>query len=254
MLCPDLWVRTTAPGPECCHWKDLLGLLSSPGTESVCLDRAAGKEETHRMQWLKKTPNISWKFVRGSRQRAWFLMYNQSYTRCAEGCSLHCLHEGSPDGSVGEESTSNAGDPSSIPGSGRSAREGIGYPLQFSWAFLVAQLVKNLPAMPETWVWSMGWENPLEKGKATHSIFRPGEFHGLYNPWGCKELDMTERLSYCMHETKQDAEKLSNMNKVTLANVEAEIQSQVLYLYLHLPKPLWYTAFPSTCKYPEMGC
>ena len=56
-----------------------------------------------------------------------------------------------------------------IPGSGRSTGEGIGYPLQYSWAFLVAQLVKNLPAMQETWVQSLGWEDPLEKGKATHS-------------------------------------------------------------------------------------
>ena len=47
--------------------------------------------------------------------------------------------------------------------------EGIGYPLQYSWASLVAQLVKNLPAMPETWVWSLSWEDPLENGKATHS-------------------------------------------------------------------------------------
>ena len=58
--------------------------------------------------------------------------------------------------------------PSSIPGPGRSAREGIGYPLQYSWASLVAQMVKNLPAMQETWVQSLGWEDPLEKGKATH--------------------------------------------------------------------------------------
>ena len=55
-----------------------------------------------------------------------------------------------------------------IPGSGRSAGEGKGYPLQYSWASLVAQLVKNLPAMQETWVWSLGWQDPLEKGKATH--------------------------------------------------------------------------------------
>ena len=53
--------------------------------------------------------------------------------------------------SVGKESTCNAGDPGSIPGSGRSTREGIGYPLQYSWASLVAQLVKNMPAMRETW-------------------------------------------------------------------------------------------------------
>ena len=74
-----------------------------------------------------------------------------------------------PDSSVGKESASNAGDPGSIPGLGRSSGEGIGYPLQYSWAPLVAQLVKNLPTMQETWVRSLGWEDPLEKGKATHS-------------------------------------------------------------------------------------
>ena len=74
-----------------------------------------------------------------------------------------------PDSSVGKESTCNAGDPTSIPGSGRSAGEGTGYPLQYSWASLEAQLVKILPAVWEIWVWSLGWEGPLEKGKATHS-------------------------------------------------------------------------------------
>ena len=54
--------------------------------------------------------------------------------------------------SVGKESVSNAGDPGSIPVSGRSAGEGTGYPLQYTWASLVAQLVKNLPAMQENWV------------------------------------------------------------------------------------------------------
>ena len=84
-------------------------------------------------------------------------------------------HMGFPDSSVGKESSCNAGDPGSIPGSGRSAGEGMGYPLQGgapvapSWASLVAQLVKNPPAMWETWVRSLGWEDPLEKGKATHS-------------------------------------------------------------------------------------
>ena len=63
----------------------------------------------------------------------------------------------------------NAGDPSLIPESGRLAGEGISYPLQYSWASLVAQLVKNLPAMQEIWVQSLGWKDPLEKGKATHS-------------------------------------------------------------------------------------
>ena len=77
--------------------------------------------------------------------------------------------EGFPDSSVGKESACNAGDPGLIPGSGRSTREGIGYQLQYSWASLVAQLVKNSPAMQETWFRFLGWEDPLEKGKATHS-------------------------------------------------------------------------------------
>ena len=76
---------------------------------------------------------------------------------------------GLPHSSVDKESTCNAGDPGSIPGLGKSAGEGIGYPLQCSWASLVAQLVKNLPAMQETWVPSLDWEDPLEKGMATHS-------------------------------------------------------------------------------------
>ena len=66
-----------------------------------------------------------------------------------------------------------------------------------TWASLMAQLVKNPPAMRETWVQSLGWEDPLEMVKATHfSILAPG----LYSPWGCKELDTTEQLSHsCIH-------------------------------------------------------
>ena len=71
---------------------------------------------------------------------------------------------GFPDGSVGKESTCNAGDPGSIPGSGRSAGEGIGCPLQYSWASLMVQLVKNLPAMQEIMVQFLGQEDLLEKG------------------------------------------------------------------------------------------
>ena len=102
---------------------------------------------------------------------------------------------GFTDSSVDKESTCNAGDPGSIPGLGRSAGEEIGYSLQYSWASLVAQLVKNLPAMQETWVWSLGWRDPLKKGKATHSSILGGEFQGLDSPWGHKESDMTEWLS-----------------------------------------------------------
>ena len=73
--------------------------------------------------------------------------------------------QGFSDSSVGKESTCNAEDPSSIPGSWRSTGEGIGYPLQYCWASLVAQLVKNPPAMQETWVQSLCREDSLEKGK-----------------------------------------------------------------------------------------
>ena len=74
-----------------------------------------------------------------------------------------------PYSSGGKESTCNAGDPGLIPGSERSPGERIGYPLQHSRASLVAQLVKNPPAMWDTWVQSLGWEDTLEKGTATHS-------------------------------------------------------------------------------------
>ena len=110
----------------------------------------------------------------------WFVMWHY-----CENSKL----AGFPDSSGGKESTCNAGDPSSIPGSGRSAGEGIGYPLQYSWASLVAQLVKNLPALQETWVRSLGWEDPLEKGKATHSIILAWRIP--WSPWGHKESDTT---------------------------------------------------------------
>ena len=79
------------------------------------------------------------------------------------------MDQGFPDSSVGQESTCNARDPGSIPGLGISTGERIGYPVQDSWASLVAQLVKNRPAVQETWVRSLGWEDPLEQGKAIHS-------------------------------------------------------------------------------------
>ena len=100
--------------------------------------------------------------------------------------------EGFPDNSVGKESMCNEGDPGSIPGLGRSTGEGIGYPPQYSWASLVAQLVKNLPAMQETWVRSLGWEDPLRRERQPIPVFWPGEFHGLYRPWGHKEAQLSD--------------------------------------------------------------
>ena len=84
-----------------------------------------------------------------------------------------------------------------IPGLGRPPGEGIGYPPHYSWASLVAQMVKNPPAMQETWVQSLGWEDPLEDGLATHSsilAWRIPKGRGAWwaTPWGYKESDMTE--------------------------------------------------------------
>ena len=93
-----------------------------------------------------------------------------------------------------------------IPGSGRSAGEGIGYPLQYSWASLVTQLVKNLPAMWETWVRSLGWEDPLEKGKATHSSILAWRIPWTVQSMGCKESDMTERLSLSLFVRRDTSE------------------------------------------------
>ena len=92
---------------------------------------------------------------------------------------------GFPDNSIGKESACNARDPSSIPGSGRSPGEGKGYLLQYSWASLLAQLVKNLPAMWETWVRSLAWKDPLEKGKTTHSSIL-----ALRIPWTVQSMEL----------------------------------------------------------------
>ena len=84
----------------------------------------------------------------------------------------------------------NAGDPSLIPGLGRSTGEGKGYTLQYSWVSLVAQLVKNLPAMWETWVRSLVWEDPLEKAKATHSSILAWRI-----PWTVQSMGLQSQIS-----------------------------------------------------------
>ena len=84
-----------------------------------------------------------------------------------------------------------------IPGSGRSAGERIGYPLQYSWASLVSQLVKNPPAI-------LGGEDPLRREKLSTPVFWPGEFHVLHSPWSPKELDTTEQPSFSLTIYKID--------------------------------------------------
>ena len=104
-------------------------------------------------------------------------------------------------GSAGKESACNAGDPSSIPGLGRSLGERKGYPFQDSWVSLVAQTVKNLPAIQETWVQSLSREDPLEEGMATQSSILAWRIPMDRRAWWAivqgvtKSMDTTEQIS-----------------------------------------------------------
>ena len=100
------------------------------------------------------------------------LQHSKKYVMVAHWGKKNCgtlITSDFPGSLAGKISACNVGDPGLIPVLGRSSGEGISYPLQYSWASLVAQMVKNLAAMQETWVWSLGWEDPLENGMATHS-------------------------------------------------------------------------------------
>ena len=110
---------------------------------------------------------------------------------------FYTLEPAFPGSSAGKESACNAGDPSLIPELGRSSGEGIRYPLQYAWASLVAQMVKNPPAVWETWVPSLGWEDPLGEGMATHSSILAWRIPMDRGPWqatahGVAESDTTE--------------------------------------------------------------
>ena len=112
--------------------------------------------------------------------------WNCVISECDINGIIYCVM-GFPDSSVGNESACNAGEPSLIPGLGRSAGEGKGYLLQCSWASPVAQMVRNLPAMQETWVGKIPWR----RERLPTPVFWPGEFHGLYSAWGHKGSDTT---------------------------------------------------------------
>ena len=96
----------------------------------------------------------------------------------------------------------DAGDVGSIPGSGRSPGEDTDYPPQYSWASLMAQLVKNLLAMRETWVQSLGGKIPWRRERLPTPVFWPGESHGLYSPWGHKESDRLGDIPFHFYAPK----------------------------------------------------
>ena len=102
-----------------------------------------------------------------------------------------------------------------IPGSGRSAGERIGYPLQYSWAFLVAQLVKNLPAVQETWVRSLSWEDSPEEGRGY-----PLQYSGLENSMEC-----------IVHGVSKSRTRLSNLRFHCASVSRRTLVSTFLSLY-----------------------
>ena len=97
-------------------------------------------------------------------------VFSKRLETCREQEIVICSQEkGFPGSSAGKESACNAGAPRSIPGKASPPGKAIGYPLQYSWAPLVSHMVNNVPAMWETWVWSLSWEEPLEEAMTTHS-------------------------------------------------------------------------------------
>ena len=100
-----------------------------------------------------------------------------------------------PGSSASKESACNAGDPGLIPGSRRSAKEQIGYPFQYSWVSLSGSAGKESACNARDLGSIIGWEDPWRREWLCTPGFWPGEFHGLYSPWGYKESDMTKWFS-----------------------------------------------------------
>ena len=113
----------------------------------------------------------------------------------AQRCHL-CFGMGFPGSSAGKESACNAGDPGLIPGIGSCPGEGIGYTLQYSWISLVAQKVKNPPALRETWVWSLGWKIPWRGGMTTHSSFLAWRIPMDRGAWQATDCGVTKSQTW----------------------------------------------------------
>ena len=111
---------------------------------------------------------------------------------------------GFPGSSAGKEFACNTVDPSLIPGLGWSPTEGIGYLCQYCWAFLMAQMVSNPPAMWEAWVWYLDWKDPLEEGQPT-PVFSPGESPWTEEPGGLQSIESQrvrqEGVTFLLHPT-----------------------------------------------------
>ena len=156
-----------------------------------------------------------------------------------------CL--GFPGSSAGKESACNARDPVSIPGLGRSPGEGTGYPLQYSWVYLVAPLVENPPAVRETWVRSLDWEDPLEKEKSY-----PLQYSALDNSMDCIVHGVTKSRTWlrefhflCLYPFTSTARKSQAIARLKKS---WNLPSPTWNLPLALPGGLWSTHPPTYMK------
>ena len=164
--------------------------------------------------------------------------------------------------SVGKESTYNAGDLSLIPGLGRSIGEGIGYPFQYSWVFLVAQLVKNPPAMQETWVWSLGWDDPLEKEEATHSSILAWRIprtivHGVAKSWTwLSDFHFTSRYTQTVFHpiTKLFSAILLRKHTNIFIPIFSQIFKSKLTFYIIYPDNSWRRKWQPTAVFLPRKC
>ena len=141
--------------------------LENPDT-SLNKGRNFSKTEKSAMLKKKKSQRAKKeKFTMNEKLLRQMLRYNPQ-SKVSYLCSI-AKNFGFLGSSAGKQPAYNAGDPGLISGSGRSHGKRIGNPLQYSWASLMAQTIKKLPAIWETWVWTLDWEDPLEEGMATYS-------------------------------------------------------------------------------------
>ena len=146
---------------------------------------------------------------------------------------------GFPCSSGGKESAFNGGDPGLIPGFGSFPGEGRGYPLQYYWTSLVAQTLKNPPAMQENWVLSLCWEDPMEVGMATHSSIFAWRIPMDRGPWlatvyGVTELDMTEWLNTAQNSANKLNRQGENIQPFPIWNQSIVPCLVLLLLDLHI--------------------
>ena len=158
--------------------------------------------------------------------------------------------------SVVKESACNAGNPGSIPRLGRFPGEGIGYLIQYSWTSLVAQLVKNQPVMQEkeTWVWSLGWEDPLEEGMATHSNILPWRIPMDRGAWQATVHGVTKsRTQLSWLSTAQHVYLVSSFpTQIFNHNIDPVTPCPYLFCCCCWELSLWY-AFCSPRAYILLG-